>query len=113
MPDLIIADFFVYQAINFAKQNNIKLIINVPNSYESTLDLFNFINLQRSTTSKGFLVCEPMPKLDFLLYFDKLADSFRGISRFMISSFIGIDNPSIMPSNHSLIGILPNRARGK
>ena len=29
----------------------------------------------------------------------------------MISSFIWIDNPSIMPSNHnSLIGILPNHA---
>ena len=99
--------------MNFAKKNNIKLIINVPNSYESTLDLFNFLNLQRSSNLKGFLVCEPMPKLDFLLNFDMLADTFRGISRLMISSFIGIDNPSLMPSNHTLIGILPNRARGK
>jgi hypothetical protein len=76
------------------------------------MDLFNLVSLQRSTNLKGFLICEPVPKIDVLEIFDILVNQFRGISRLMIYSFVGIDSPCLMPSNHTLIGLLPNRARG-
>jgi hypothetical protein len=47
-PDLIIADVFLIEAMSFAKKNAIKLIVNVPNSYGSALDKFNFVTLERS-----------------------------------------------------------------
>jgi hypothetical protein len=37
-------------------------------------------------------------------------ESFKGWGRILFHSFFGLDEPAILPPNHSLIGILPNRS---
>jgi len=47
-PDLIIADYFLLEAFNYANKNGINFIVNNPNSYSSMSGIYNFLSLERS-----------------------------------------------------------------
>lgn len=41
--------------------------------------------------------------------FDSLMNVISGHGRILFHSFTGLDEPSLMPPNHTLIGLMPNR----
>lgn len=112
-PDLIVGDMFAVSAMKFAKKNNITLLLNFPNSYGTLQNLFNFVSLDRAYNIDGFLVHYQLPKIDFLKPFDEIFDSIRNHGRIVFQSFTGLDDACIMPSNHTFVGLLPNRTHSE
>jgi hypothetical protein len=110
LPDLIIANMFAVSPMKFAKKHGIPLIVVFPNSYGIAQQLISFISLKRSFNIEGFLINAPLEKEEFFDTFDAILDAGRGHARFIFQTFIGLDDPCIMPSNHTLIGLLPNRS---
>jgi hypothetical protein len=47
-PDLIISDFFMLQAFNYANRNGVRFIVNHPNSYAGMSSRYNTLSLERS-----------------------------------------------------------------
>jgi hypothetical protein len=46
--------------------------------------------------------------------FDEVMDAIRGPGRIIFQSFNGLDEPTnIMPPNHTLVGLLPNRSQSE
>lgn len=88
---MIIADFFAVGAMKYAKKNGIKLIVNMPNSYESIPAFLNFVTLNRSYNIEGVLINYSLPLHPMLGIFDEVLDSFRGWGRVIYHSFIGLD----------------------
>jgi hypothetical protein len=104
---------FSVSPMKFAKKHGIPLIINFPNSYSSTQTFMNFTSLDRSVNIAGFLINSPMPKHDILDIFDSVLDTARNHGRFIFHSFIGLDEPSILPANITLIGLMSNRSHSE
>lgn len=48
--------------------------------------------------------------MDIFKCFDDLNEVIRFNSRIIVNSYIGLDEAAIIPSNHTLIGILSNRS---
>lgn len=57
---------------------------------------------------EGYTIMSPLGEDLVLSKYNTLFNSFRSEGIFMISSFIGLDSPAILPSNHILVGILPS-----
>jgi hypothetical protein len=72
--------------------------------------MFSFLSLNRSFNIEGFLVHKPLPKHVFFDIFNAVLDAARGQARLIFQSFIGLDEPSLIPPNHTLMGLLPNRS---
>lgn len=51
-----------------------------------------------------------MPKHGFLETFDNVFHASRGHGRFIFHSFAGLDDPSLMPANHTLVGLMPSHS---
>jgi hypothetical protein len=109
-PDLIIADMFAVAPMKYAKKHGIPLIINFPNSYTSIQKIMNFFSLGRCMNIEGFLINSPLPKHPFLDVFDNILNAARSHGRFIFHSFIGLDEPNLMPANISLVGLMHNRS---
>lgn len=113
LPDLIIADMFAVAPMKFAKKHGIPLIVNFPNSYTSIQKIMNFFSLSRCVNIEGFLVSIPLPKHPFLDVFDNVLDAARNHGRFIFHSFIGLDEPNLIPANISLVGLMNNRSESQ
>jgi hypothetical protein len=107
-PDLIFADLFMLQAFNYANKNGIKFIANHPNSYTGMSGIYNFINLERSIRVEGYTILHPLPDHPFFNIFDKYLDAYRNRAVVIYDSFVGIDDPVLLPSNYTMVGLLPN-----
>jgi len=94
--------------MNYASKNGIKLIVNHPNAYSSSCGMYNFLSLDRSIHVEGYTILCPQPDNSFLKMFEILFEAFRYKGVVVFNSFIGLDDPTILPSNHILVGLLSN-----
>jgi hypothetical protein len=108
-PDLIIADFFALEAFKWANKNEVKSIVNFPCSYKLMHLVFSSLDLEHSCTFEGLTIFQTLPKLEIFKYFEEFSNEVRCKNRVIVDSYIGLDEATIMPSNHTLIGILSNR----
>jgi hypothetical protein len=73
--------------------------------------LYNVINLERSIRVEGYTILCPLPDNSFLNVIDKLLDSFRNRGVVIYDSFVGFDDPALLPSNYTMVGLLANSVK--
>lgn len=72
--------------------------------------VMNSLMINNSHCIEGFTIFEILPRIQFFKYFDELSDEIRNKNRVIVDSFIGLDEATMIPTNHTLIGLLSNRS---
>ena len=109
-PQMMICNIFSKQAMEYAQRNQIKFIIHQVFTYQFVQEILNFPNHERSFGLGGFTINYPKMFNTFqILGVSELQEIFRSKSKWIISSAIGLEPPTTIPSHHTFIGLLNNR----
>jgi len=70
--------------------------------------VYNVLNFDRSIRVEGYTIFYSIPDHPLWNLFDLLLNAYRYKAQVLFNSFIGLDDPALLPSNHSLVGLIPN-----
>lgn len=106
-PDIVLADIFSVAAMEIAEEMNIKLIINCPYSLDSIIK-FGLPSLNGNLGFFGLTILKPNLFSAFLQSISPLLKSIvHALTKHLVfvHSFVGLDQPALLPPNVKTIGL--------